>query len=83
MSARYGVREVFNGRYRVVKRFGNGDFAEKGSYPTKAMAQGRAAQLEQRAARRDAVAEAKRRAKNHCECKGECGHLHFASRTCQ
>lgn len=37
----------------------------------------------QRAARRDAVAEAKRRAKNHCECKGECGHLHFASRTCQ
>ncbi|SHY69772.1 Uncharacterised protein [Mycobacteroides abscessus subsp. abscessus] len=31
MSARYGVREVFNGRYRVVKRFGNEDFAEKGS----------------------------------------------------
>ena len=83
MSARYGVREVFNGRYRVVKRFGNEDFAEKGSYPTKAMAQGRAAQLEQRAARRDAVAEAKRRAKNHCECRGECGHLHSGTRKCQ
>ncbi|MBV6359996.1 hypothetical protein [Mycobacteroides chelonae] len=82
MNARYGVREVFNGRFRIVKRFGNEDFAERGSYATRELAEGRMAQLEQRAARSEAVAHAKRRAKNHCECKGECGHLHFASRTC-
>ena len=75
MNARYGVREVFNGRFRIVKRFGNEDFAERGSYATRELAEGRMAQLEQRAARSEAVAHAKRRAKNHCECKGECGHL--------
>lgn len=79
MSARYGVREVIGGRHRVVKLFGNEDFAEKRSYATKELAEGRAAQLECAAARRDAVAEAKRRAKNHCECEGRCGQ-HFDSR---
>ncbi len=79
MSARYGVREVIGGRHRVVKLFGNEDFAEKRSYATKELAEGRAAQLECAAARRDAVTEAKRRAKNHCECKGRCGQ-HFDSR---
>lgn len=83
MSARYGVREVIGGRHRVVKLFGNEDFAEKRSYATKELAEGRATQLDKIAARREAVTLAKRRAKNHCECKGECGHLHFASRTCQ
>lgn len=82
MSARYGVREVTGGRHRVVKCFGNGGFAEKQSYATNDLAQGRARQLEHAAARRDVVAEAKRRAKNHCECRGECGHLHLASRIC-
>lgn len=82
MSPRYGVREVAGGRHRVVKCFGNGGFAEKRSYATRELAQGRAAALDKIAARRDAVAEAKRRAKNHCECTGECGHLHFASRAC-
>ncbi|WP_423488018.1 hypothetical protein [Mycobacteroides sp. PCS013] len=82
MSTRYGVREVIGGRHRVVRLFGNGGFAEKRSYATRELAQGRAAQLGKIAARRDAVAEAKRRAKNHCECAGECGHLHLASRAC-
>lgn len=82
VSARYGVREVAGGRHRIVKLFGNGGFAEKRSYATKELAQGRAAQLDKIGARRDAVAEAKRRAKNHCECTGECGHLHLASPAC-
>lgn len=83
MSARYEVSEVFGGRFKVFKTFGNKGYAEKRSHATREQAEGRAAQLECAAARRDAVTEAKRRAKNHCECKGECGHLHFASRTCQ
>lgn len=79
MSARYGVREIFNGRFRIVKLFGNEDFAEKGSYATRELAEGRVAQLERRAARTEAVTAAKRRAKNRCECKGKCGQ-HFDER---
>ena len=82
MSAnRYGTREVLGGRHRVVKLFGNEGFAEKRSYATAELAKGRATQLERAAARRESVAEAKRRAKNHCECKGKCGQ-HFQPRPC-
>ncbi|MCB1288447.1 MAG: hypothetical protein KDB47_12275 [Mycobacterium sp.] len=78
MSERYEVSETPHG-WRVFKTFGNGGSVGK-PVRTRELAEAAMARLDLADAKRSAFSDARSRARNQCECAGECGDAHGTAR---